>query len=43
MYEYYIDEAEDRRIDLEIQYEVALAKKEGRYDEYKERLYDAFD
>jgi len=42
MYEYYIDENRDRIIDLEIDYEVALAKKEGRYEEYKERLYDEF-
>jgi hypothetical protein len=42
MYEYYIDENRDRIIDLEIDYEVALAKKEGRYEEYKESLYDEF-
>jgi hypothetical protein len=42
-YEYYLDEYEESYIDYEVEYERALAIKENRYEEYKQRISEYFD
>jgi hypothetical protein len=40
--EEYDEKLQDRIIDLEVEYERKLAIKEGRYEQYKEDLYDDY-
>jgi len=40
--QYYSEDLKERIIDLEVEYEMKLAIKEGRYEQYKEDLYDDY-